>query len=193
MKQTADDIGAYEGLVFTTSARYSPYLDDSPEDIAQELRVKVWRALQSYDPARATQTLDGYVFSCVVNRVKDLLKVQSRLNARRNGGALYIEDCASSSPAAFEAEHFSSSGDLADEIADAESVELPSTLTPYERRVTVLLLLDLRQAEIAMVLGVPRSRVRAAHSSVREKLADWSPSSPPEPLPVSLPAQRLAA
>lgn len=199
MMLKADDIGAYEGLVHSTAARYAPYLDESPDDIAQELRVKVWQALRSYDTERATQTVDGYVFSCVVNRIKDLLKAQSRLNARRNGGPLYVEDCASSAPGAFEVEHFSTGTDLADEIADAEKVQLPSTLTPYEVQVVILLLLDLKQTEIAMVLGVSRSRVRAAHGAVKEKMADWTPNGPdPDqgqvPVLAVLPApRRLAA
>lgn len=179
------DIGPYEGLVRATAARYSNYLDDDVEDIAQELRVKVWYSLQRYDPARATQQLDQFVFSCVVNRVKDLLKGQSRLNARRNGGQLYVEDCSASNPAAFEAEHFSTGVDTVIEaVVEQENFELPSTVTPDERRVVVLLLLDLKQTEIALVLGVPRSRVRAAHTTVREKLADWTPSAPsPDPAP----------
>lgn len=175
----ADDIGPFEGLVHSTAARYAPYLDDDLEDIAQALRLKVWQARRSYDPARATQTEEGYVFSCVVNRVKDMLKVQARLNKRRNGAALYLEDCAASNPAAFEAEHFSTHEDVVVEaVAAADNYELPSTLTVDERSVVVLLLLDLKQTEIAIVLGVSRGRVRATHTAVREKLADWSPSDP---------------
>jgi hypothetical protein len=82
-------------------------------------------------------------------------------------------------------------------------VELPSTLTPYEVRVVILLLLDLKQTEIATVLGVSRSRVRAAHGAVKEKMADWTPNGPgpdldqaavPPTVLVELPApRRLAA
>lgn len=181
----ADDIGPFEGLVRSTAARYAPYLDDEFDDIAQVLRLKVWQARRSYDPARATQTLEKYVFSCVVNRVKDMLKAQSRRNAARDGGPLYVEDVAASSPAAFEARYFSTGYDVVVEaVVEVEKVELPSTLTVDERRVTVLLLLDMKQTEIALALGISRSRVRAAHAAVREKMADWTPSpSPPVPAP----------
>lgn len=169
------DIGPFEGLVRATAARYATYLDDDIEDIAQELRVKVWYSLQRYDRRRATQEIEQFVFSCVVNRVKDLLKGQSRLNARRNGGPLYVEDCSASNPSAFEAEHFSTGIDtVVEAVVELEKVELPSTITPDEKRVVVLLLLDLKQTEIAQVLGVPRSRVRATHTTIREKMADWS-------------------
>lgn len=166
-----DDVGPYEGLIHSTAARYAPYLDDEFDDIAQLLRLKVWQARRSYDPALATQTEEGYVFSCVVNRVKDMLKAQSRLNKRRQGGQLYIEDCAAASPAAFEAEHFSTGDDPVIGAVEEEKIELPSTLTHVEARVVVLLLLDLRQTEISIVLGIPRARVRAAHAAAREKLS----------------------
>lgn len=169
-----DDIGPFEGLVHATAARYVPLLDDDLEDIAQALRLTVWRARCSYNAARATQTEEGYVFSCVVNRVKDMLKAQSRLNTRRNGCALYLEDCAASNPGAFEADYFATGDVVVETVVDGESVELPSTLTTDERRVVALLLLDLKQTEIALVLDVPRSRVRAAHTAVREKMADWT-------------------
>lgn len=171
----ADDIGPYEGLVYSTAARYAPLLDDDLEDIAQVLRLKVWQARRSYDPARATQTEEGYVFSCLVNRVKDLLKGQKRLNDRRHGAQLYVEDCAASNPGAFEAAYCSAGDLVVEAVVEMESVELPSTLSVDERRVVVLLMLDLRQTEIAAALGVPRSRVRATHSAVRDKMADWSP------------------
>lgn len=198
MMPGADDVGPYEGLIHSTAARYAPYLDDDFEDIAQLLRLKVWQARRSYDPALATQTEEGYVFSCVVNRVKDMLKAQSRLNKRRQGGQLYIEDCAASSPAAFEAMHFSTNGDPVLDAVQEEKVELPSTLTHVEARVVVLLLLDLRQTEISVVLGIPRARVRAAHAAAKEKLAspgqgqgqaasEGSPASPEPALAVESP------
>lgn len=185
--QGAEDIGPFEGLVHATAARYAPYLDDELDDIAQMLRVKVWQALRGYDAERATQTVEGFVFSCVVNRVKDMLKVQSRLNARRNGGPLYVEDCSASNPSAFEAEHFSTGIDVVVEaVVEMERVELPSTLTRDERHVVLLLMLDYKQTEIAKELGVPRSRVRATHAAVQEKMADWR--STPESVAVQVAA-----
>src|SRR3954470_7263330 len=69
----------YEGLIFSTARRYSIFVEEDLEDIQQILRVKVFRALESYDGAKAPPRTDGrsprdaYVFQCVRNQAKDLL------------------------------------------------------------------------------------------------------------------------
>jgi RNA polymerase sigma factor (sigma-70 family) len=175
MMHTAADTGDFEGLVYATAARYAPYLDDSLEDIQQELRVKVWRALIAYDPARSGLSPENYVFGCVYNRVKDLLKQQSRLNDRRNGAQLYVEDVAAANPSAFELRYFTEDPELVYIEVEDDPTLLPSTLTRFQAQVIHLLLLDFSQAEAARVLGVSRGRVRAAHLAVRDKMADWAP------------------
>lgn len=190
------DLGPFEGLIYSTAARYVAYLDDDIEDIQQVLRLKVWQALVSYDSARVRggrarnrqeewERVKRYVFSCVRNRVKDLLKQQYRLNRARDSGIpIYVEDVAARSPEKFECEYLVMEEEYVFAVVEDENVELPSTLTVFEVKVVNLLLMDLNQTEAARVLNVPRGRVRAAHSSVRAKMADWSPGLPQLPVPV---------
>jgi RNA polymerase sigma factor (sigma-70 family) len=177
MKAGASDIGSFEGLIYSTSARYARILDDDLEDIQQNLRIKVWQAVRAYDGSRSSQTLEAFVFSCVTNRVKDMLKAQKRLNDRRQGRQIYTDEAAGSNPDRFEQTYLSVDDETVYcEVLD-ESVELPSTVTWFERSVIALLLLDLNQTEIAAVLCVTRARVRTAHAEVRVKMADWAPTS----------------
>lgn len=181
MTLARDDIAAYEGLIYSTAARYAPLLDDDIEDVAQLLRVKVWQALEAYDRRRvrivATNAKERFVFSCVTNRVKDMLKAQSRLNsARQSSVPHYIEDESRANPDRFQQDYLFVSDDEVFATVEEESYELPSTLTEFERAVVVLLLLDFNQTQIAGVLSASRARVRSAHTSVKEKMADWKPS-----------------
>jgi RNA polymerase sigma factor (sigma-70 family) len=77
----------YEGLCRKTAGRYAPYVEEDYEDIVQVLRIKVWQAIRAYNPQKAKQPIDGFVFQCVVNRCKDLLRKKKR-------DELYIEDVA---------------------------------------------------------------------------------------------------
>lgn len=170
-----DDIGPYEGLIYATAARYADILDDDIEDIQQLLRIKVWQARRAFDPARATQTEEKFVFSCVANRVKDMLKAQSRVNAKREGRLLYTEEVSGSNPERFEREYFAVEDEVVYAEVEEDGAELPSSLDMMERSVATLLLLDLSQNEIAAVLHVTRARVRSVQSSIRVKMADWAP------------------
>jgi RNA polymerase sigma factor (sigma-70 family) len=180
MMPGGDDISPFEGLIFSTAARYAPYLDDEMEDIQQLLRIKVWQALRAFDPRRATQPREGFVFSCVRNRVKDMLKAQYRLNSARESGApIYVEDMAAASPDRFERDHLSVDGEVVFAAAEDEGYRLPSTLTELEVHVVHLLLLNFNQTESAAILGVTRQKVRVAHLTVQEKMADWRPGAGP--------------
>lgn len=171
------ELANYEGLVFRTAQMYSPLLDDDEDDVRQVLRIKVWKALLAFDPAKATQTTEKYVFMCVRNQVKDLLKKKKRPED-------FIEDKApADSPVVrerFECDHLSATPDEIFAEVEDEGIPLPSTLDALERDVALLLYLDFNQTEIARELCVTRQRVRAAHASVKLKMADWRPSSSPE-------------
>lgn len=169
------DIGSFEGLIYSTAARYARILDDDLEDIQQNLRIKVWQALRAYDPARTSQPVESFVFACVTNRVKDMLKQQKRLNDRRQGRQLYTDEVAGSNPDRFEQTYLSVDSDTVYFEVMEEKAQLPSTVTFFERSVIALLLLDMNQTEIAAVLCVTRARVRTAHAAVRVKMADWAP------------------
>lgn len=176
------DLAAYEGLIFSTAKRYVEYLDDDLDDIRQVLRVKVWQALVAFDSGRSRlhagcveDARNSFVFSCVRNRVKDLLKEQDRRNTRRNGTQWYIEDL-TDDLGSFEGRYLAEEDPALLALVDGE-VELPSTLTTMERELVGLLLLDCTRGEIAAVLGITRKRVLATHKAVRVKMQDWKPTS----------------
>ncbi len=176
MRLSDADIAPFEGLIFQTAARYAPYLDYEMDDIRQVLRIKVAQAIVAFDAERVRSVSESarerFVFSCLRNRMKDLFKEQDRLNARRNGTQLHIEDF---SPDLFERRYLTTEAE--EVFAEVEEeYELPSTLTALERSVVELLVADYTQSEIAGALGITRKRVLAAHRSVQEKLADWKPS-----------------
>lgn len=170
------DISPYLGLIHATAARYEPILDDDLEDIKQVLALKVAQAVAAFDPSKTKLPLRNFVFSCVTNRVKDLLKEQSRRNDRRGGGQLYVEDVGSASMA-FEATYLCVSEEIVYFEVEDETVKLPATLSPLEAQVVQLLLLEYNQTEIAVRLKVTRAAVRKAHASVQAKMADWRPGS----------------
>lgn len=171
------EVAFYEGLVRTTAARIhhvvgAPY---DFEDVCQELRLKVWQALGSYDPARSRQPRKGYVLSCVFNRKKDLLKYGTR---RQRVTVTYIED--DERPLAVDA--------ALDGIED--SFRLPTTVTEAESHVVLLLYLNYSEREIATVMGVRKNDIDVLIESVRTKLADWRPSGAQRAVPALTAAQR---
>lgn len=179
------ELAAYEGLIHCTAERYVGFLDHDLDDIKQVLRVKVWQALTAYDGSRSPQAIERFVFSCMRNRVKDLLKEQDRRNDRRQGTQLYLEDSPGhATQEAFELRYLAQDDELAYAEVEDEPVPLPSTLTELERSVVRLLVLDYAQTEVARELGVSRQRVRTALAAVQEKMGDWAP--PGFPLPTSL-------
>jgi RNA polymerase sigma factor (sigma-70 family) len=166
----------YEGLVRKTAGMTFPLVEDEYEDIVQILRLKCWRALESYDPARATQTVQGYVFMCVRNQVKDLIKKKRR-------DELYIEDQRAGGD-----DHFDGLYLIDEEPYDAIEAELPlipSTLTALERGVLALLYEGYKQREVALRLGVPRGEVERAVKAIRSKMGDWRPSGAETPRSVA--------
>lgn len=169
------ELASYEGLVFRTAQLVAPQVDDDEDDVRQLLRITAWNALNSYrsrgpevPDANGRTPRDRYVFLCVTNRVKDLLKKKKRLED-------FIEDKAPDEVRRerFYAEHLSVDESAMVEAIIEGDVVLPSTLTLMEIHVVRLLLQDLNQTEIARHLGVTRTKVREAHASVKVKMADW--------------------
>lgn len=164
----------YEGLVRRTAAKFGDRIEEEYEDLLSILRIKCWRALESYDSTRSKMPVERYVFSCLYNQVKDLLKRQ-----RRNH--LYIEDVAPSTAAKARRDAFDARYLCVDEDeVFAEVVEgtplIPSTLSPAERRVIVYLYLEYTQADIALALNLTKREVAKTVKSIRQKMADWRPS-----------------
>lgn len=164
MMNRAPQVDDFEGLVHATARRYADLLaDEDIEDIRQILRVKVWKALARYDERRSDLNVERYVFGCLANQVKDLLKAQTRLNAARNGSLRYLADV--------EVDGYELSVDEDRALAAVEDqLPLPSTLTHVERSVAVLLVAGHTQIEAAVVLGISRTTVRRVRAAVRAKM-----------------------
>lgn len=179
---TPTDIAYYERLIFKTASMYVSYVEEDFDDIQQVLRIKVWRALEAYDARRSKMPVDRFVFSCVKNQCKDLVKKK-----RRN--LVYLEDVGHEGRDgevvrdAFEARYLTSDAHKHFGRVEDAAPLIPSTLTAVEREVLALLYLDFTQKEAQVMLGVSRNDMERAVRGIRDKMADWRPTAPEEPLP----------
>lgn len=187
----------YEGLVMKTSARYVGKTLHDFDDLCQIFRVKIWKALLAWDPRNPKvlermrkegkteeELRDLYVFMCVRNQGKDLVK---RRKPERD--PLFIEDFAHQSERSVNGNgRESNMRDVFDArylaLAEEEvfghmdgDVLLPGDLTPDERRVLVCMYLDYTQPETALRLGLPSKKVSAAVRSIKTKMKELAPSS----------------
>lgn len=187
------DIAPYEGLVHRTAQLFSPLLGIEQEDLCQELRVKVWKVLRTYDPARSSLPEQRYVYGCLTNYIKDLKKESAR-RAARERPVEHIEDqvTAFGSLAAFELRYLHVTHDEVFQTVEEAGFILPSTITEPETRVLLRLLHGYSQPEIAEEMGLRREAVKRLVVSLRDKLADWRPSSPVAALPAPVPVRATA-
>lgn len=178
------DLAHYEGLITTTASRLlGAGVEMEFDDIAQMLRIKVWRALDSFDPSRSRMPRQNYVFMCLRDQAKDLGK-RKRYGTRSLDGLLgegeQLRD-------RFEAQHgLSVSHDEAFSVVEDDSCAVPNTLTAVERDVVLWLYRDYRQSEVARQLGLDKREMERLMRSIRQKLADWRPT-------VEAPRAQLAA
>lgn len=173
-RYTSAEIPYYEGLIHKTAGMYARFIQEDYDDIVSILRIKVWWALEYYDPARSRQPVDRFVFSCVKNQVKDLLK-------RKRRDEVYLEDQPESIT-----DHHCVDADVVFQDIERELPGIPNTLTGVEREVLVRLYLSLTQREVSADLGLTRSEMEKTMRSLRTKMADWEPS--PQRLPARLAA-----
>lgn len=188
--QAADPtlLAHFEGLVRATSrmlkegVRWKTVKRYDREELEQILRVKVWKALLAFDPSRyprerRIKAMESYVYGCVANEVKDLLK-------RDREPAPLIEDIATAeSPMSehemacdrFEFKYMGVEEDAFAEVEASSAPLVPNTLTLDERSVLALRYLGYTGTEAAERLGMTRSQVDAALRSVRGKMGDWRP------------------
>lgn len=188
-------ISHYEGLVRSTAAIVEPWVEDEFDEICNFLREKVWKAIEAFSRKRVITTakfsqdvqLERFVFACVQNGKKDVLKKKRR-------DWLYIEDQL--------ARH--GAGDLGDERAklhdsfegqylvepdftgvEPEALTLPACLEGPERQVAAMLYEDFKVDEIAAAMGLRRGDVRGLLETIRVKLrlAGYAPSQAPQEEP----------
>jgi DNA-directed RNA polymerase specialized sigma24 family protein len=182
----------YERLVFSSAARLARQGVEMPvEDIQQVLRIKVWRALTTFDPKRMARVgesrasaRDRYVFMAVIDQSKDLFN-------RVRRGERFIEDLVADQGDegaggvrrdTFEENHgLLSTEDAVYGHVEDEGAPLPSTLTQLERHLVLLLYRDYKQSEAGRILGLPKYELEKTMRSVREKMADWKPTTDTPP------------
>ena len=184
----------YEGLVYKTALLTAPLVEEDFDDVVQLLRIKVWRVLIAWDPARAPKLVarvgldearDRSVFAWLKNYQRDLIKKKRR-------GEVSLDSCPiRDEETGEERRRFEHIYALGFEDNGYERVEvgpplIPSTLTGPERRVVCLLYSEYRQSEVALYLGLPKREVERLVRSIRTKMADWAPpaSSSPAIAPV---------
>lgn len=182
-------VSFYEGLIFVTTKRIEQYVELEPDDISQRLRIKVWRALERYDRKRSKMPIDRWVFQCLANEVKDILKKRREYN-------LHIEDFTGQTYTNNRAAHTGEGGDgpynadstkftgrylsvveedaFEEVLTDPNEPALPG-LTPEEQTVAGLLIENFTQPEIAIELGIRLGQVRAYIAAIKLKLAEANP------------------
>ncbi len=190
----------YEGLVRTTSSRYVEKTTWDFDDLCQIFRIKAWKALLAWDPThpriqrkiKAGKTeeelRDAFVFMCILNQGKDLVKRRKPEN-----DPLFIEDLAHNSQGKsglfdsregtkrdwFESQYLCADESEVFEAIVGESQQLPDEvfdLSPDERQVLVCMYLQYSQPEIAMRLGMKPKKVSAAVKVIKQTFSHLKPT-----------------
>ena len=180
------DVERYEALVRRTARlilENPREVEMDYDEICQRLRIKVWYALGKFEGKRDVNCVgvDRFVFACIQNEKKDILKKVKRNEA-------FIEDLAPPGGEGyenghvardlFEAQYLQVTTDEAFHDVEEQLPFLPSTLTTQERQLVHWLYLDYDYGEISELLGIPRKEVAPLVRGIREKMADWKPSHP---------------
>lgn len=158
-----------------------PFVEADFDDVVQELRIKAWRALIAWDPARCPALIGRYgiaearnrtVFAWMRNLVKDMVK-------RKHRGDRSIEELTDASEdRAWNRDTFDFANGLftaADEVygeVEDEPPALPESLTLVEQRVVCLLYSGYRQTEVARTLGLEKREVERYARSIRQKMTE---------------------
>jgi DNA-directed RNA polymerase specialized sigma24 family protein len=200
-REMAGRLPDFEGLIFTTAQQTlatpcSPPLEIEFDDISQRLRIAAWRGLESYDrnrdpgaKKRHPQALERYIFQCLSNEKKDILKQVRR-------GNIYIEDQIADgqgdhgkgkAKAGFEVRYLSQPEDEVFAQVEDELLPLPSTLTVTELRVVGLLYENYQQTEVRQQLSLSVRAIDGLMRSIRAKLGDWRPSESERQSPLAAP------
>jgi len=152
----------YEGLVIST-VRYWRHMittDMDDEDVAQELRMKVWRALETFDPDRGYPERN-HVFGAVRNRVKDLIGKKRRENFECS----LVDD--SSGDDDWIAGSQRESAIVLSKYEQRVSTDLIEGLPRMEQRVAILMVQGFNAPEISREININISSVRSHIARVR--------------------------
>lgn len=189
-----EDIAAYEGLVFRTAQMFAELVGLEMDDMRQELRITVVKALRAHSARHASKSKQrGFVYGCVANRVKDM----KRDAARRYYAPLTVQHIDDLSVVGFisgerltewfEATFASATHDETFGDVDNGDFVMPATVTREEQEILYLLVIGYAQTEIALTLGLEYAEVVKGMRVLREKFADWRPTRVPQELPTPAP------
>lgn len=192
-RPTGGELRAFEGLVHATAHMFAAQVRREEEDLAQELRVRVWRAVVTYDATKSSLSLERYVFQAVTNKIKDFKRDAAREARRREENGLtflHIEDMIldrrPTEAVNGNGDHrprqemfdglfyFTTREEVFGRIEDG-LFTLPATITQREASVLVLLMLGWPRPEVAVRLEIARPDVDGCVLALREKFADWRP------------------
>lgn len=194
-----EDPTSYEGLVSKTAMRFGEMArvrGFEEDDFKQVLRIKVWQAINAYDPSRTRMQLPNFVFGCMTNLIKDIKGKRVRSDA-------YLEDLLGPGGSDEGVSRGDNSRNAMLLSVDQETafreleteVLLPESLDEDERAVALLLIEDYAQHEIATTLGIRRTQVRAHIAAIRLKMGvgkrhvapfDHLPEGPSDNAPLAL-------
>lgn len=173
----------YLPLCQKTAWMYYKHTEEDYEDVVQILHLKCWRALQTFDAERSAMPVERYVFSCMKNMCKDLLKKKKHYDHYVEDMMVWTQTDMQNSSDGFHFRYLSSDHDqVFGEIDEGEPL-IPSTLSTFEREVVCYLVSGYNQKEIADELDLDVALVRRAVKSVRVKMADWAPEAEPKQSP----------
>jgi DNA-directed RNA polymerase specialized sigma24 family protein len=200
----ADRLMPFEGLVHATARMFAAQLHREEDDLEQELRVRVWRAVDSFDgkksPRKDKEALGRYVYSAIANKIKDYKRDAAREARRRERYGVsfcHIEDTftlGTEDPCQRfdELYNYVDREDVYGRVENGPFV-LPAGVTELESHVLLLMMLDLNKPQIAIRLTVSRAEVEVCVVALREKFRDWKPSNGSRPVPAELAAVIRAA
>lgn len=188
-------IALYEGLIFATAVRYVERVEPDLEDLQQLLRIKVWKALEKYDPALCRTSRNSWVFGAIRNETKDWLRYkrprsehESSIEAMTElSHGPYEANSGSWRRDHFEGQYLAAGHDETYFDIEDEAPLIPSTLTDLELQVLCLLYRNYRQTEIAGYLVVEKREIEKAMRGIRTKMADWSPDVADRLCPMPIP------
>lgn len=156
----------YEGLVIATTRYWRDKIssDYTDEDIEQELRMKVWKALERYDSTRGYPE-KNHVFGYVRNRVKDLMDKKHREFFETSVDFSYCER-AEFLNSYVDAETREKIFDLS-EKKNVEATDLITCLPRDQQAIAVLMVQGYNLKEMSSELGIPSLVLREKIASMR--------------------------
>ncbi len=139
---------SHRGIVFRVVRTYCRHSDDA-QDLAQEIRLQLWRAFGKYDERRA--------FSTWMYRIALNVAISWSRGGRRDLPTVGLEDVADRAAAEVD--------------DDARALYgLIERLDPMNRALLLLVLDDLSHAEIGEVLGISPGNVATKVSRLKQRL-----------------------